>query len=487
MATRSVPAPSFSPRASAGPIGRPRAQRATVLVVLGTLGAAGLFGLLVAVSLKLAVLGLIAAVLLPVGLWSVPALVAAWLSVVYLGGLPGLAAFPNRTLLVALACGVVALTANLVRRVSLVPSGRVILPVFAAFVFWQLLSLTWAGDVAFAEEQVKSFVYLAAGVVLVLATIRTRRHVRWLALAFVVGAVASVAGGVLQGGLTAATTSGVSTDTATSRFTGGAGDANYLAAMLVPALMLAGGLSVRRSPVLRAGLLVSVLVMAVGLAATQSRGGLIALVVSFTAAFFLLREQRRLVVGAMGASLSGLVVFFVSYPAAWQRIVGVDDGGSGSGRTGIWSVAWKIVTEHPLIGVGLNQFSIVSPTYVRRPGSLSGATGLIVDKQIVVHNVFLQLWAETGLIGLVLFLAVIVATFAGAARAAREFDLAGEVEMAAISRAVILALIGVLTASFFLSNILARQIWVLLALGPVLLTVARTEARARLSSAPAPR
>lgn len=468
----------FKPRRGAR-----RVEPRVALVGLGTVGAAIVFGLLAAVSVKLALLALVAAVLVPVGLWSVPALLASWISVVYLGGLSGLESFPNRLLVVVLVFGLIALGARGLRREAIIPSGRAILPIFAVFVFWQFLSLTWARDVAFAEQEVKDFIYLSMGFFLVLATTRTRRHVRWLAFAFVAGAVLSVAGGIMQGGLTAST-SGPGTDTATSRFAGGGGDPNYLAAMIVPALMLAGGLSVRRSSVLRAGLLVSVIVMAVGLAATQSRGGLIALAVAFVAAFVLLREQRRLVLGAMGAALTGLAAFFVAYPAAWERIVAVKDKG-GSGRTDIWHVAWTIVTEHPFIGVGLNQFSIVSPTYVRQPGSLGGATDLIVDKHIVVHNVVLQLWAETGTIGVALFLAIIVVGFTGAGRAAREFDALGDVEMAALSRAVLLALVGVLTASMFLSNILARQTWVLLALGPVLATVARTEARALLSVVPA--
>jgi len=462
-----------------------RTQPLAVLVGLGTVGTAIVFGLLAAVSVKFALLALVFAVLLPVGLWSVPALMASWICVVYLGGLSGLESFPNRMLIVVLAFAVVALGARGLRREAIIPGGRAILPIFAVFVFWEFLSLTWARDVAFAEQEAKDFVYLSVGFVLVLATTRTRRHVRWLAFAFVAGAVLSVAGGVLEGGLTAAT-SGPGVDTATSRFAGGSGDPNYLAAMVVPALMLAGGLSVGGSSVLRASLLTGVIVMAIGLAATQSRGGLIALAVAFVAAFVLLRQQRRLVLGAMGAALMGLAAFFVAYPAAWERIVAVKDKG-GSGRTDIWRVAWSIVTEHPFIGVGLNQFSIVSPTYVRQPGSLGGTTNLIVNEHIVVHNVVLQLWAETGTIGVALFLAVLVAGFAGAARAAGDFDALGDVEMAALSRAVILALVGVLAASMFLSNILARQIWVLLALGPVLATVARSEARALLSAAPVPR
>lgn len=453
----------------------------TVLALLGVLGAAVVFGALVALSPKLAVLALGGAVLLPIGLWSVPALLAVWICVVYLGGLPGLGSYPNHLLLVIVGCGIVAGAARRLRDDAVVASGRVVLPLFAAFVFWEVLSVTWADDVAFAKQPAKDFAYVAVGFVLVLASVRSRQHVRWLAAAFVIGAVLSVIGGIAQNGLTAAA-SGPATDTATSRFSGGGSDPNYLAAMIVPALMLAGGLSVRASAAVRGALLLAGVVAAVGLAATQSRGGLIALTVAFAAAFVLLKDQRRLVLGTAGAALTGLAAFFVAYPAAWQRIVAVHDGGNGSGRTDIWRVAWSIVTQHPFIGVGLNQFSIVSPTFTRQPGSLGGATALIVNEHIVVHNIYLQLWAETGAVGIALFLALVAVCGAAAFRAAQSFDALGDSEMAALSRAVVLALIGVLTASFFLSNILARQIWVLLALGPVLAMLARTDARSAVSA-----
>jgi len=50
--------------------------------------------------------------------------------------------------------------------------------------------------------------------------------------------------------------------------------------------------------------------------------------------------------------------------------------------------------------------------------------------------------------------------------------------MVALSRASILALIGMLVATFFLSNIENDQLWVLLALGPILAGLAWRQSRA---------
>jgi O-antigen ligase len=298
-----------------------------------------------------------------------------------------------------------------------------------------------------------------------------------LAIAFVIGAVASVLGGIITGGLTSAQEFGG--DTATTRFSGGGSDPNYLAAMLVPAIALAAGLAVRASALARLALLGATMVMAIGLAATQSRGGLLALAVTFLAALVLLRGRRLAVMAVVLAVIGGSAIFFVQNPAAWQRIHAVQDRGSGSGRTDIWQVALRVAEANPVAGVGLGQFPNVSPQYVLRPGSLR-STSLIVEQGIVVHNVYLQLWAETGLIGLLLFLGIVWTSLRASYRAAKELDAIGDAALAALARSVLLANIGVLAGSFFLSNLLTRQIWLLLAIGPALLVVARTRSAERL-------
>ena len=127
-------------------------------------------------------------------------------------------------------------------------------------------------------------------------------------------------------------------------------------------------------------------------------------------------------------------------------------------------------------------FPNVSPQYTRLPGNLSYVTN-IVDQHIVVHNVYLQLFAETGVIGLLLYLIAAALALSSAWRAATLFEASDDQEMVWLSRSVMLAVVGVLAGSLFLSNILARQIWVLFALGPAVYTIARHELSERESAA----
>ena len=114
------------------------------------------------------------------------------------------------------------------------------------------------------------------------------------------------------------------------------------------------------------------------------------------------RVQRRAqALVWLAVTISVGAVWFAASPSAWQRVTSFNDGGNG--RTELWHVAWEITKDHPVNGVGLNNYTIQAPLYVRKPGALR-SVALIADKPHVVHNTYLQMLAEAGVIGLVLML-----------------------------------------------------------------------------------
>ena len=65
---------------------------------------------------------------------------------------------------------------------------------------------------------------------------------------------------------------------------------------------------------------------------------------------------------------------------------------------------WQMVKMRPLTGVGFGHFADVQQEVARDPGSLAALTsGVLVE-----HNLFLNMWAETGTIGLILIVLVFV-------------------------------------------------------------------------------
>jgi O-antigen ligase len=137
---------------------------------------------------------------------------------------------------------------------------------------------------------------------------------------------------------------------------------------------------------------------------------------------------------------------------------------------------------HPIAGVGDNNFRAASAEFVRQPGQLEDVQ-LIVEQPHVVHNTYLQQLAETGIVGLGLLISFLIGCLRATWRAAKRFATIGDQAMAALGRSLLVAQIGVLSVSVFMSNGYDKRIWVLLALGPAMLAVAIRQSAGREGSA----
>jgi O-antigen ligase len=444
--------------------------RSAALAAAAVLAAAALASAL-AYDTKVGVEALLAVCVVPLALFRLRLAICCWVVLLFFSRTSAVQAVPNKFLLLIAIAWLALLAGRHADARAGFARNRALVICALAFIVWTILTLAWARVPGVAERPVKELVYAGLGLLLLLGTIVERRHVRWLVIAFVAGATLSVLWGAAKGGLSV---NGGEAANAEGRFQAGAGDPNYLAALLVPAIMLAGGLAVRRPFGTRIVLALATAILAIGLAATESRGGIIGAGVCAVAALVIWRGRRGLILAFIGLAILATVAFFVANPAAWERIHA--GNASGSGRVDIWKVAWRAMQDHPIFGVGIAQFPQVSPHYVLQPGALE-YVNLIVEKHIVVHNLYLQLWVETGIVGLLLFLTLVLASLAAAWRAAKAFDRQEDAEMSALARAAILALLGMLTASFFLSNLEAGQLWLLLALGPVLAGLSVRQAR----------
>jgi O-antigen ligase len=138
-----------------------------------------------------------------------------------------------------------------------------------------------------------------------------------------------------------------------------------------------------------------------------------------------------------------------------------------------------MVEAHPLDGVGAGNFQVSSKHYVLQPGSLARSDEIFIGNK-VTHNTYLQTAAELGLIGLALFLGVIAFSFWCLVGAAQRFRRARDIPSEALARSLIVAMVGLLAADFFISEMFSKQLWLMLGIGPALLAIAkRTEAAAK--------
>ncbi len=73
-------------------------------------------------------------------------------------------------------------------------------------------------------------------------------------------------------------------------------------------------------------------------------------------------------------------------------------------RVGLAQMTWEIVKEHPIVGVGFGHFRDVAPGFAKDPSSPGYAFGTTA----LEHNNLLSIAAETGIIGLFLYIAMML-------------------------------------------------------------------------------
>jgi O-antigen ligase len=440
----------------------PAGPPASAIIAAG-LGAALLVGLALAAKLPYGIALLIAPCYVAIVLINLQLGLVLWVPLIFLEGIFAFnVAGKGAGLLVALAW-LGSWRIMRTQRLEALRGHRVLFLSILGLLAWFTFSIAWADDAGAALSDVWHWYVLGLVFVIVATTVNSAHVVRMVLAAFVVGATLSVAIGAIDGSLTSAVDGG-------ARFQGTAGDPNFLAASLIAATVLAGALIAETRSVLWRVLLVSAIaILIAGLVASESRGGFLAAGVTVIAAFVLFKRQR-LQVAAMAAIVLGLAALtFVNSPDTWQRVTSFDND---NGRSDLWTVAWRMGNDQPLTGVGINNFTVHAPDYVRDAGSLSHVE-LIAERPHFVHNTYLQLYADGGIVAVALFLVMVGSCLHAGKRAADLFDAQRRRSLATMARAVMVATISMLAAALFLSAQPDKRLWLLLALGPALLSVAR--------------
>ena len=430
-------------------------------------------GAALAADARMGVALLLGLIFAPIALLNLQLALVLWFPLIFLEGLSAFNLAAKAGGLVITAAWFGAITRNSAVAAPVLRRHTGLVLAVSGLLLWYSLSLLWAEDLQMVGADLWHWYAVALLMLVVATTVTTARVARMMVAAFVVGALLAVGHGIVTGGLTAATTA---VETASEgRLEGAQGDPNFLAAGIVPAMILAAALFVTtRNPLARWPLGGAIALLALGLVASESRGGAVAAAAATVAAFVLFKHRRAWVLAFVTVVLGVAAAWFTVSPSALDRITAFDNGGSG--RTELWTVAMRMAEANPVLGVGLNNYPVVSGDYVREPGTLS-RLDLIVDRAQVTHNVYVQLLAETGVVGLGLFLAVALGSLYAAYSAARRYDARGDPSLATLSRGVLVATIGLLASSFFISNGVDKRLWVLFALGPALLAVALRQER----------
>jgi len=335
--------------------------------------------------------------------------------------------------------------------------------VIFAFLGWVLLSAAWAESPSVAMSAAGRYALDACLFPIVYAAVGRREHVVWIVVAFIVGALISVAYGLVVP---------VEIARDSYRLGGAVGEANETATVLIAAVVLSTAVLgfIGRSPALRLAALGGGVLALAGMFTTLSRAGFVGLGVALLAGVVVGGRWRgRLAVMAVFVVAGTLIYVFALAGSAAQQHV---ESANTSGRATIWQVAWREVSAHPLVGVGADNFSVSSIHYINLPGAIGQGDDTIVDQPKVAHNIYLETWADLGLVGLVLLVAIIGFSLRCALRAAQGFK-GRDRQLELMSRMLIVAIIAILAADFFASNQYSKQLWLLMALCPTMLALSR--------------
>jgi len=188
------------------------------------------------------------------------------------------------------------------------------------------------------------------------------------------------------------------------------------------------------------------------------------------------RGRDRLKLGGFLAMFVAVGVLLLAATPSGARLTTKVTHGDSSGRTDLWHVALNMVRAHPVTGVGLGNYPAVSRHYL---DSTVVHAELFTQFPRVVHDTPLEILAELGLIGALLYYTFVGSALLIAWRGLHQARRLRDGELVSLGRGILAAEFAALSACVFLSGQYAEVLWVLLGVGVAYGTIATRAGRAQ--------
>lgn len=170
--------------------------------------------------------------------------------------------------------------------------------------------------------------------------------------------------------------------------------------------------------------------------------------------------RKKIALALFLVSVFSAFVFFESGSEKWQSFVTLSPRSSLASRVMIWESSVRIISDHPLLGIGIGRFQETYLAYQKYfPPYLEWAVPQ-------PHNLYIALWLETGLTGLLGFSFLII-TWLRKMRAFSRSLVSGEAKKTGallLSLLVFFLVLGFADTPFFKTD-LAFIFWLILAFG----------------------
>ncbi|HSA99608.1 MAG TPA: O-antigen ligase family protein [Anaerolineales bacterium] len=200
---------------------------------------------------------------------------------------------------------------------------------------------------------------------------------------------------------------------------------------------------------------------------TYSRGAYLVLAIDVVLILFVFEKRFSPLVGLAGFGVFILLIPFL--PASYRdRFVTLNDftaqngiyqDTSFRGRSSEMLTGLAMFAEHPILGVGTGNYPVNYQRYTQLIGIEFRAEAR--DP----HSLYIQLLAETGILGTIAFLAMAFSLFGALNKACRELERSPHLhDWLPWMNAIRLAILSYLLTSVFLHNAYIRYFWILVAM-----------------------
>ncbi|HUG06693.1 MAG TPA: glycosyltransferase [Candidatus Limnocylindria bacterium] len=370
------------------------------------------------------------------------------------------------------------------------------------WILWNFATTTFAADREVADARVAELTKALAIYLLVVLLVRDRKRLFQAFTALAASAAFISVLPIIQtvtgrfdwrfGGLARIKDAHIYGDVFEPRIAGPIGDPNFFAQALLLVLPLTLVLAFGTPSRLRRvalGACAAVILMAIIL--TYSRGAMVALAVMAIPLARVLHVRWRATAAVAAIGLASLILLPASVTErilTIEQILPSDDAplrpdSSFEERRLLMQVAWVMFGDNTIGGVGAGNYTARYDDYVDRASSAAreyaGATDLHFP-----HNLYLEIAAEGGLIGLAIFGSAVAAVFGTLATSWHRFSASGDVVLKRAATAVAIGIAGFFVAALFLHLAFPRYLFLFFALATSLRNVApRERSAARFAAA----
>jgi hypothetical protein len=210
----------------------------------------------------------------------------------------------------------------------------------------------------------------------------------------------------------------------------------------------------------RAGTGALILAAVSSLVLTYSRMGFLAFALSLV--LLVIYGVLRLTPTRLGVVLVLVVASLPVLPGAfWYRVLSPDQyvrSTSAYARIDMLRDGYTIAARHWLLGVGIYNLRVVMGREVEYFNGLPTSP----------HNMYLTIFGDTGIAGLVLYLGFLWQSLRGVRLARRRFAIGGDREMSALAAAIEVSVVVFLVCNLFLESYVVKGWWSVFALGAAL-------------------